>query len=157
SGAPPGCLLILVVIGIQAQDTSRPELAVVAEFNGRHDYTLGTSTPHRPVFCMMRGKAGRRVMPNRRFAELNRGIGRRAACRIRLPALEESVIGRIAMRRMPSSARRIRTRRARPVLEGLEGRRLLSNGVFSHSGREFTYTTPTGGRAVIKIVGIGDL
>ena len=76
------------------------------------------------------------------------------------------------MRRMPSSAQRIQTRRAQPVIEGLEERRLLSsashrhsvstaaassNGVFSHNGTEFTYTTPTGGQAVIQVVGLGNL
>ena len=76
------------------------------------------------------------------------------------------------MRRMPSSTQRIRTRRAQPVIEGLEERRLLSNasprhsvstaaassgGVFSNNGTEFTYTTPTGGRATIQVVGLGNL
>jgi lipoprotein-anchoring transpeptidase ErfK/SrfK len=60
------------------------------------------------------------------------------------------------MRRMPSSARRMRTQRTRPVLESLEGRRLLS-GVFSHKDREFSYITPSGGHATIKIVGRGNL
>jgi hypothetical protein len=63
-------------------------------------------------------------------------------------------------------------RRAWPVLEGLEERRLLSQGsllrpdalastsaggAFSNKDREFTYTTPTGGQAVIQIVGLGNL
>ena len=76
------------------------------------------------------------------------------------------------MRRMPSNAQRNQTRRARPVIEGLEDRRLLSQrrspalgstaaassgGVFSHNGTEFTYTTPTGGQAVIQVVGLGNL
>jgi hypothetical protein len=76
------------------------------------------------------------------------------------------------MRRMPSSAHRIHTRRSRPVIEGLEDRRLLSHaslgrsistaaissgGVFSHHGTQFSYTTPTGGRAVIHVVGLGNL
>ena len=55
-----------------------------------------------------------------------------------------------------ASRRKIRTNRARPVLEGLEGRQLLS-GTFSHNGTEFSYTTPTGGHATIRIVGIGNL
>ena len=76
------------------------------------------------------------------------------------------------MRRMPSSAQRKTTRRAQPVIEGLEDRRLLShasarhsvstaaassNGVFSNNGTQFTYTTPTGGRASIQVVGLGNL
>ena len=59
------------------------------------------------------------------------------------------------MRRMASS-RKYRMNRARPVLEALEGRQLLS-GVFSHHDRDFRYTTPTGGHALIKIVGLGSL
>ena len=75
------------------------------------------------------------------------------------------------MRRMPSCAQRIQTRRARPVLEGLEQRRLLSHvaalrashnvavtkGAFSNSGTEFSYTTPSGGLATIQVVGLGNL
>ncbi len=76
------------------------------------------------------------------------------------------------MRRMPSSAQRIQTRRAQPVIEGLEDRRLLSHasprhsvataaassdGALSTNGTEFTYTTPSGGRAVIQVVGLGNL
>jgi hypothetical protein len=75
------------------------------------------------------------------------------------------------MRRMPSCAQRIETRRARPVLEGLEQRRLLSHvaalrashnvavtqGAFSNSGTEFSYTTPSGGLATIQVVGLGNL
>ena len=76
------------------------------------------------------------------------------------------------MRRMPSSAQRIQTRRAQPVIEGLEDRRLLSTlsprqsvqprrhhptGVFSDNGTKFTYTTPTGGQAEIQVVGLGNL
>ena len=76
------------------------------------------------------------------------------------------------MRRMASRTRTIRTNRARPVLESLEGRQLLSGasaqqasgpavassvGEFSQKDRVFTYTTPTGGHATIKIVGIGNL
>ncbi|MGP0066520.1 MAG: hypothetical protein ACLQGP_23395 [Isosphaeraceae bacterium] len=60
------------------------------------------------------------------------------------------------MRRKAASSRKIRTNRARPVLESLEGRQLLS-GIFSHKDSEFSYTTPTGGHATIKIVGIGNL
>ena len=60
--------------------------------------------------------------------------------------------------------------RARPVLEGLEGRQLLSavsprrsvsaassGGVLSSHGTEFSYETPTGGRAIIRIDGLGNL
>jgi len=75
------------------------------------------------------------------------------------------------MTRKSSNARRSQTRRTRPDLEGLEDRRLLSalsihhsiapagssNGVFSHNNRDFTYTTPTGGLAVIDVVGRGNL
>jgi hypothetical protein len=96
-------------------------------------------------------------MPGDRFAELNRGIdqpGLRGMWRLAVP--QESAIGRIAMRRMASSTRRIRKQWTRPVLEGLEGRQLLS-GVFSHQDTQFRYTTPTGGHALIKIVGIGNL
>ena len=32
-----------------------------------------------------------------------------------------------------------------------------SNGAFSHKNTEFTYTTPTGGHAVINVVGLGNL
>ena len=32
-----------------------------------------------------------------------------------------------------------------------------SGGVFSHGNTEFTYTTPTGGQAVIQVVGLGNL
>ncbi len=96
-------------------------------------------------------------MPGGRFAELNRGIdqpGRHGMWRLAVP--QEPAIGRVAMRRMALSARRIRTQRTRPVLESLEGRQLLS-GVFSHKDQEFRYTTPTGGHALIKIVGVGNL
>jgi hypothetical protein len=72
------------------------------------------------------------------------------------------------MRRMPSSVQRNQTRRTRPAIEGLEDRRLLSNtsistaatasgGVFSHRGSQFAYNTPSGGHAVIHVVGIGNL
>jgi hypothetical protein len=59
---------------------------------------------------------------------------------------------------------------ARPVLEGLEGRQLLSSGpsgsavdvappkgVFSHNYRQFKYRTPNGGTAVITMMGVGNL
>ena len=76
------------------------------------------------------------------------------------------------MRRMARSARRLRTHRARPVIEGLEGRQLLSGGashapaaqaaattggVLSAKGQVFRYVTDTGGIATIKIVGVGSL
>jgi hypothetical protein len=74
------------------------------------------------------------------------------------------------MTRKPSNAQKSQTHRARPVLEGLEPRRLLShhsvggaialvssNGSFSHDDREFTYTTPTDGHAVINVIGRGNL
>ncbi|MFI5460798.1 MAG: hypothetical protein ACHRXM_35755 [Isosphaerales bacterium] len=75
------------------------------------------------------------------------------------------------MTRKSSNARMSQTRRTRPDLEGLEDRRLLSalsihhsiaavassNGTFSHNNRDFTYTTPTGGLAVIDVVGQGNL
>jgi hypothetical protein len=75
------------------------------------------------------------------------------------------------MRRMPSCAQRTVTRRARPLLEGLEERRLLSHvtafkasqtaastsGVFSSAGNTFTYKTPSGGTATIQVVGLGNL
>jgi len=57
------------------------------------------------------------------------------------------------------------------VLEGLEGRQLLSSGHelgavgaspatvlgLSHNNRQFAYTTPTGGKAVIVMQGVGNL
>jgi hypothetical protein len=75
------------------------------------------------------------------------------------------------MTRKPRAARRKETRRAQPVLEGLEARRLLnsdslasagaaaasSGGVLSHHDREFSYTTPSGGHAVITVIGRGNL
>jgi hypothetical protein len=112
-------------------------------------------------------------MPGGRFAELNRGNDRpglRVTRRLTVP--QEAAIGRIAMRRMAASARKIRMNRARPVLESLEGRQLLSgisahqaqgqslassSGVFSHKDTQFSYITPTGGHALIKVVGIGNL
>ncbi len=68
-----------------------------------------------------------------------------------------------------SSAQRNQTHRARPFLEGLEDRKLLSRasigvaaadssgGVFSQDNRVFTYTTPSQGRATIQVVGLGNL
>src|ERR1017187_4410662 len=69
-----------------------------------------------------------------------------------------------------SSAQRNQTHRARPFLEGLEERKLLSRahpgmaaaagssgGGFSQNDRVFTYTTPTGGHAIVQIVGLGNL
>src|SRR5262245_18846468 len=76
------------------------------------------------------------------------------------------------MRRMSSNAGSNRARRIRPILEDLEGRRLLSGGAprparlspaaissgeFSQNDRKFTYRTPTGGEARVRIVGIGTL
>ena len=75
------------------------------------------------------------------------------------------------MRRKPASARRNQIRRTQPVAEGLEHRRLMSagslghssaaagsaNGVFSQDDRTFTFKTPTGGTAVIQMVGLGSL
>ena len=96
-------------------------------------------------------------MPGGRFAELNRGNDRpglRETRRLTVP--QDAAIGRIAMRRKALNAQQARMNRARPVLESLEGRQLLS-GVFSHKDTQFTYVTPTGGHALIKIVGIGNL
>ncbi len=69
-----------------------------------------------------------------------------------------------------SSTQRKNANRTRPVLEGLEERKLLSRaalGVAStavssvsgltQDGRVFSYTTPTGGHATISVVGIGTL
>jgi hypothetical protein len=67
------------------------------------------------------------------------------------------------MTRKPSNAGRRQPRRARPGLEGLEDRRVMSSGsassagVFAHLDRVFTYTTPTGGHASIQVVGRGSL
>ncbi len=72
------------------------------------------------------------------------------------------------MRRMPTSSDRVETRRAKPAIEGLEERWLLSvasarhsvatgGGILSHHGTQFSYTTPTGGHAVIQVVGLGNL
>jgi hypothetical protein len=66
----------------------------------------------------------------------------------------------------------MRTHRARPVIESLEGRRLLSAGgshaaaaqpaaspagVLSAKGQVFRYVTLTGGIATVRIVGVGSL
>ena len=71
------------------------------------------------------------------------------------------------MRRMPSSAQRIETRRARPAMEGLESRQLLSGiaaRLHAHSPAEIYCTTarsspitPTGEHVVIHVVGLGNL
>ena len=122
---------------------------------------------------MVLGKLRHGVMPRGRFAELNRGNdrpGRRGMWRLAVP--QELAIGRIAMRRMASSAQKDADERARPVVESLEGRRLLSGGSalgshgaaaastasgFSHKDTQFRYITPTGGHAQIKVVGVGNL
>ena len=77
------------------------------------------------------------------------------------------------MRRREAKARRTQAHRARPVIEGLEGRQLLSagashaaaaraaaatpGGVLSAKGQVFQYVTINGGIATIKIVGVGSL
>lgn len=74
------------------------------------------------------------------------------------------------MRRMADSTRRPRRHQARPAIEGLEDRRLLSaggqgsaaqaaspGGVLSAKGQVFRYVTPQGGIATIRIVGVGTL
>jgi hypothetical protein len=75
------------------------------------------------------------------------------------------------MSRQPSHSRKKPARKARPVLEGLEDRQLLSAAGsraaihpahppikgLSHHNREFTYRTPTGGLAVITMTGVGNL
>ena len=112
-------------------------------------------------------------MPREHFAELNRGNDRpklRATRQLTVP--QELAIGRLAMSRMAASARKQRVNRTQPVLESLEGRQLLSGnavhtglnqamdsaaGGFSQNDRVFTYITPTGGHALIKIVGVGNL
>jgi len=112
-------------------------------------------------------------MPKGRFAELSSEVDRAAFRRRRRRCLykEKPVIGRNAMSRQPSNSQRKPARKARPVLEGLEDRQLLSSGpaggaieaaplaagVFSHHHRQFQYLTPTGGRAVIVLQGIGNL
>jgi hypothetical protein len=71
------------------------------------------------------------------------------------------------MTRRETSPRRTRTHTARPVIESLEGRQLLSGGasaaaassggVLSAKGQVFRYVTATGGIATIRIVGVGNL
>jgi hypothetical protein len=76
------------------------------------------------------------------------------------------------MRRRETSARPMRTRRARPVIESLEGRQLLSagashaaaaqapassGGVLSAKGQVFRYVTISGGIATLRVVGVGSL
>lgn len=74
------------------------------------------------------------------------------------------------MRHMANSTRRPRKQGARPAIEGLEDRRLLSagahgsaaqaaspGGVLSAKGQVFRYVTPQGGIAKIRIVGVGTL
>lgn len=68
-----------------------------------------------------------------------------------------------------SSSSRTNAKRIQPALEGLEERKLLSQatldpavtsssgGVFSQDNRVFSYTTPTGGHAVIQVIGLGNL
>jgi hypothetical protein len=73
---------------------------------------------------------------------------------------------------MEPKTRRTRTHRARPGIECLEGRQLLSAGALHHAasetaassggvlsakGQVFRYETPTGGTATIRIVGVGSL
>lgn len=77
------------------------------------------------------------------------------------------------MSRREAMPRRKQTHRARPVVEGLEGRQLLSGashgaaaqasadatpgGVLSAKGQVFRYVTISGGIATIKVVGVGSL
>ncbi len=75
------------------------------------------------------------------------------------------------MRRKPFSAPRLEIRRARPAIEDLEPRRLLSaspsrvaaaspdasDGTFSQNNRRFTYVTPSGGTAELQVIGKGNL
>jgi hypothetical protein len=76
------------------------------------------------------------------------------------------------MRRREAKARGTQAHRARPAIEGLEGRQLLSagtshaaaaqvaaspGGVLSAKGQVFQYVTNTGGIATIKVVGVGSL
>jgi hypothetical protein len=72
------------------------------------------------------------------------------------------------MSRQPSNSQSKPARRVKPVLEGLEGRQLLSSGPavgaspatalgLSHENRQFAYKTPTGGTAFIVIQGQGNL
>lgn len=77
------------------------------------------------------------------------------------------------MRRREAMARRMPAHRARPTIEGLEGRQLLSagaargataqvadaspGGVLSAKGQVFRYVTISGGIATIRVVGVGSL
>ncbi len=74
------------------------------------------------------------------------------------------------MRRKAMSTRKPLTHRARPVIEGLEDRRLLSGGahrsvdqaataggVLSAKGQVFRYVTPQGGITTLRVVGVGTL
>ncbi len=82
--------------------------------------------------------------------------------------------GRIAMRRTEAKPRTKPAHRARPVVEGLEGRQLLSalgshpataaaqssaspGGVLSAKGQVFQYVTLSGGLATIRVIGVGSL
>jgi hypothetical protein len=68
-----------------------------------------------------------------------------------------------------SNSPRTQANRTRPALEALEERKLLSrasaaaaaasssSGVLSPDSRTFSYTTPTGGHAVIQVIGLGNL
>jgi len=69
-----------------------------------------------------------------------------------------------------SSTQRKNANRTRPVIEGLEERKLLSRaplgdastavssvGVFAQDGRVFSYNTVAGGHVTISVVGIGTL
>jgi hypothetical protein len=68
-----------------------------------------------------------------------------------------------------SNSPRTNAKRLQPAFEGLEERKLLSRtplnaaaassagGVFSQDNRVFSYTTPTGGHAVIQVIGLGNL
>jgi hypothetical protein len=68
-----------------------------------------------------------------------------------------------------SNCPRTQANRTRPALEGLEERKLLSrasaaaaaasssSGVLSDDNRVFSYTTPTGGHAVVQVIGLGNL
>ncbi len=60
------------------------------------------------------------------------------------------------MPRKLSNAQRNQRRRAPLVSENLEERRLL-NSSFSHRFRQFSYTTPTGGQALVELIGQGSL
>src|SRR5262249_54989617 len=122
---------------------------------------------------IVRGNPEGPVMPEGRFAELNRG-NRPAGVPPESANPPGAVDGdrRNTMRRSLSSAQRTGGRRTGPFLESLESRRLLSltslhqgnapavispGGAFSHHDREFRYITPIGGHATIRVVGLGNL